>query len=378
MEQNKQVIVISGINLFEGGPLSVYKDCLRFLNDSLYIEDYRVVALVHKTILFNQKEFKNIEFMEFPKSRTSYFYRLYYEYIHFRSIADRFNIKVWLSLHDISPNLGAVRQAVYCHNPSPFDRVGWSGLFKQPTRFLFNRFYKFLYRINIHSNVFVVVQQKWIKDEFVEMFGLKADQVIIAPPKMPENLFRDQQLPAGINSSDGVTFFYPAFPRPFKNFEVIAEAIRILEQNSALKFTVYLTLDGKENGYSNNLMQKYGNLKNVRYTGILSREVVYSYYQHMDYLIFPSKLETWGLPISEFKQFEKPMLVANLPYAKETVGKYGQIKFFNPDNPVELAAYMEKIILGVPPDFDATADINYDAPVAKSWKSLFNYLIEVN
>ena len=34
-----------------------------------------------------------------------------------------------------------------------------------------------------------------------------------------------------------------------------------------------------------------------------------------DFLIFPSLLETWGLPISEFEQTNKKMILANLPYA---------------------------------------------------------------
>lgn len=76
----RKCIVISGINIFEGGPLSIFKDCLTYISNSDISTDFIVIALVHKSVLFNQTDFSNIKFEEFPKSRTSYFYRLYYEY----------------------------------------------------------------------------------------------------------------------------------------------------------------------------------------------------------------------------------------------------------------------------------------------------------
>ena len=99
---SKNNIVISAINFFEGGPLSVLKDCLTFLNESTYLKEYKFIALVHKKSLFVESEYANIEFIEFPKSRTSYAYRLYYEYVYFKSLAKKHNVFFWLSLHDIN------------------------------------------------------------------------------------------------------------------------------------------------------------------------------------------------------------------------------------------------------------------------------------
>ena len=72
---SKHNIVISAINFFEGGPLSVLKDCLTFLNDSTYLNEYKFIALVHKKNMFDKSEYANIEFIEFPKSRASYAHR---------------------------------------------------------------------------------------------------------------------------------------------------------------------------------------------------------------------------------------------------------------------------------------------------------------
>ena len=62
-------------------------------------------------------------------------------------------------------------------------------------------------------------------------------------------------------------------------------------------------------------------------------------------MIFPSKLETWGLPISN-SNYNKPILAADLPYAHETIGNYDKVNFFNPDDVNKLANYIEDYLDG--------------------------------
>lgn len=52
-------------------------------------------------------------------------------------------------------------------------------------------------------------------------------------------------------------------------------------------------------------------------------------------LIFPSKLEIFGLPISEFSKCDKPMLIADLPYVHEIAYSPSNM-FFNSENRKEL------------------------------------------
>ena len=44
----QKTIVVSAINLFEGGPLSILKDCIKCFEKSDKFSDYKLVALVHK------------------------------------------------------------------------------------------------------------------------------------------------------------------------------------------------------------------------------------------------------------------------------------------------------------------------------------------
>ena len=370
MSTNK-TIVISAVNFFEGGPLSVLKDCLAYVN-TVEFKSYHVIALIHKKDVIDVLQYPRIKFVEFPKSRSSYLYRLYYEYFYFNKIAKEYQVDFWLSLHDITPNIGNVLQAVYCHNPSPFNSTNFSDLLVQPTQFFFSLFYKYLYKINIKRNKYVIVQQLWIKDNFIKMFNLEAEKIIISKPQVPsvaKEYFKISE------RNEKFKFFFPTFPRPFKNIEVIGQAVAILNGIGVTDYEVIVTIDGTENKYASTIFDKFSQYSNIKFVGLISRDEVYQYYNIVDCLIFPSKLETWGLPISEFKQFSKPLIVADLAYAKETVGKYDKVCFFDPTSAAELANKMRNQIENSEHGYDETQFIKYPQPIVNSWAELFEKLL---
>ena len=93
-------------------------------------------------------------------------------------------------------------------------------------------------------------------------------------------------------------------------------------------------------------MRKYSNIEEIKFIGLQKRETVFDIFQETHCLLFPSKLESWGLPLSEFKIFNKPVISANLPYAKETLGDYGKVCYFNPDSAADLAHHMQDLMDG--------------------------------
>lgn len=368
----KKKIILSGVNLFQGGTLIILKDNLKYLNDFLSNE-FDIIALVHKKDLFCSNEFNKINFIEFPKSRNSYFFRLYLEYFYFKKISKKLKPYLWFSLHDISPNVSADIRAVYCHNASPFKKVSLSDLFFQPVLFLFTIFYKFLYKINLKENKFIVVQQNWIKKEFCNMFNLDENKILVCYPEYKiENFKIYDKTEKLIENSKIFTFFYPALARPFKNFEVIGEAIKLLEKNGIDNFRVLITIDGNENNYSKYIFNKYKYLKKIHFLGMLTFREVNEYYNISDVLLFTSTLETWGLPITEFKSFNKPIILSKLPYAYETVGNYNKALFFNPLMAHELADKMASLINGNVV-FDEALTIKEDNLIG--WAQLYNKIL---
>ena len=361
-------IIISGINMTEGGILSIYKDCLKYVEENL-TSKYKIIALVHTKGLFKKLDSENkIEFIEFEDSKKSWIKRCYYEYFYFKKLSKELKPYLWLSLHDITPNVETKRLAVYCHNSTPFYKMKLKDIKYDKKVFLFSKLYKYLYKINIKRNDYVIVQQDWIRKKFEKMYKIK--NIIVAPP---ENKYLIQKND-NKNKIEKKTFFYPSFPRIFKNFEIICKAVELLEKKGIKNFKVYLTIDGTENLYSKEIVEKYKNLKCIEFLGLLTREEVFEYYSKVECLIFPSKLETWGLPISEFKIYNKPIILSELEYAHETIGEYDKCLFFNPSFEDELEKQMLKII-NKEDKYENNKINNLNKNYKKNWKELFELLL---
>lgn len=357
-------LVVSAVNFTEGGPLSALRDCLTVAAASL-ADEWKIVALVHSRHLF---DIPRIEFIEFPKSKRSWLYRLFLEYWKFSSLSRKLRADVWLSLHDISPRIFAPKKLVYCHNPSPFYSPRFVDMLWDPGFFLFTLFYRFLYRINIHSNMYVVVQQDWIRQAFQRMYGI--NNIIVASPVVQCKSINV----SSVRSAKSI-FFYPALPRVFKNFEVLCDAAEILYQRGETEFEVRLTISGFENRYAAYLKRRYSSCPVISFIGLQSKEMMAVQYQEASALVFPSRLETWGLPISEAKAWRKYLLIADLPYAHETVGDYVDVNFFDPLNPGQLADLMDGHLKGtLCPHGSHQAFI--DEPYAANWEELIRLVVD--
>lgn len=361
-------IVISGINLFQGGTLSIYYDCLDSIIANGVNKKYNVTAFVHKTELF-EKYREKINIIQLPLSRKSYLFRLYYEYVYFYFVSLKKDIDIWISIHDITPNVLAKNIYTYCHNPTPFLKPDKKIRKYNRTVYFMAKFYKYLYKINIKRNTAVIVQQEWIRQEFKKMYHI--NNIIVAKPIILVDINHKKKLVC----NDKKVFIYPAVGRPFKNHEVICQAVELLEKQS-YKFEVIFTVDGTENKYTKYLYKKYCHLHSIKWLGFLSRNKVYELYEGSDCLIFPSLLETWGLPISECVALEKDMILADLPYSHETVGNYTQCTFFKPKNANELKIKMEDIITNKN-KMEGNVAIQYEKPSANNWGELMQLILEV-
>ncbi|MES2543619.1 MAG: glycosyltransferase [Bacteroidota bacterium] len=358
----QKTIVISGINITNSGILSIMTDCLTELENYSRDRDIKIIALVNSKTLFT---ISNIEYLEFPKSKKSWLFRIYYEYFFFKKLSKKIKPDIWFSLHDLSPNIVCKKKFVYCHNPSPFYNPtlkDWVFGFKIS---FFSWFYKYMYQINIKSNTAVFVQQNWIKEQFEKWFSLSNCKVAY-PISVPNT-----QIEKVILDSGKIHFFYPGFPRMFKNFEHLFEAILLLPEELKNKIQLHVTISGDENVYSKFLFHKYSKHDQFKFIGAISRKKVFGYYESMDALLFPSKLETWGLPITETIQFNKPLFVSDLPYANETVGNYGKVCFFDSNNPQDLS---EKITLLINQKLIFETNNRNYTPDFIGWEPVFNFI----
>ncbi|MCT3467001.1 hypothetical protein EFR21_08215 [Lactobacillus delbrueckii subsp. bulgaricus] len=147
------------------------------------------------------------------------------ERIYFKPFSKKLGVDIWISLQDITPNVVANKRYVYCHNPSPFNKMKLSEAKYGWKYYLFSKFYKYLYQINIKKNTAVIVQQDWMRKEFKKMFHI--DNVIVARPSGP---IASPTISDESKTNDKAIFIVPSFPRYFKNFQVVCKAVRLLKE----------------------------------------------------------------------------------------------------------------------------------------------------
>ena len=326
-----KTVVVSAVNIRKGGTLTILKDCLKYLSGLAEAGEWKVVAIVHKK---SQCDYPGIEYIEIPWSIKSWGRRLWCEYVTLYRISkelakrEGLPVEMWLSLHDTTPRVVAEHQEVYCQTSFPFLKIIPRDWIMDPKVPLFALFTRWAYRINVRKNDCLIVQQEWFKEALAKLLHLPESKFRVIPPKMPDL----SSVKASEIHYDVPLFFYASSPDCHKNFETLCEAACLLESKIGKgKFKVVLSIAGTENRYARWLHKKWGGVKSIEFAGYMSREDLFGLYKAADMFVFPSRIETWGLPISEYLAVtggKGKLLLADLPYAHGVASNAPQVKYF--------------------------------------------------
>lgn len=213
----------------------------------------------------------------------------------------------------------------------------------------------------------MIVQQEWLRKEISKISRLPENRLVVAPPVFdaPHIVNREAELPI---------FLYPATPDCHKNVETLCRAAALLEAKG-YSFKVVLTMSGTENKYASFLKKSFSHLRSIDFRGYMDREELYRQYGLATCLVFPSRVETWGLPISEYLPSGKPMLLADLPYSHETAAGAACVAFFPERDEQALTAKMEALLKGDRSGFGPVPTTTYAQPYAADWAELFELLL---
>lgn len=273
-------------------------------------------------------------------------------------------VDAFLSMQGANATIRARHKFVYCHNALGLERPPLSHLLHYPKSAALSLIYGLAYRFGIGRRATVIVQQEWQRRRFRERFGL--DRCIVAHPLERS----DRQSPRRHPRTAGrIEMIYPTSAEPHKNVGLLCEAVEILSSDDAGAFRLLLTLSGEENDYSRQLRKRFGHLPEISFAGQLTPAALAAAYERADLLVYPSKVESWGLPLTEAKQHGLGILAADLPYARETVGDYDAADFFDPQGAQALATRLRGILRGSRP-LSQTSWPRPAEPFAPDWGTL--------
>lgn len=362
----KKIVVINATNIVEGGPLTILYDAISSVL-KYFEDDVEITVLVSsKNIIKNNK----IKTIEFPLVQSSWFRRIIHELFIFNKLTKKIKPYFWLSLQDVSSIVYAHKQAVYCHCPISFHKFALKDIYLEPVSFIRGLLFNYIYRLNIHKNDFIIVQQEWMRNEFKKLFQHK--EIIVARPLLDNEPLKQKSQREKVPGKKFV-FIYPSLARFQKNYEVVCDAVEILNNDNVKNFEVHFTFSKNENRYSNYIFNKSKNLDQIKLIGRQDINYMKELYYKADALLFASKLETWGLPISESKNFGLPMILSDLPYAHEAVGNYEKVNFFKHNDAIDLS---NKIRDALNDKWSSNLTSDPKQLYAKNWKDLWKILLK--
>lgn len=319
-------IIVSAASLRMGGAVTIYKQFIQHLRDE--IGDNRYFVFVNKVL--PQPAIDGVRYYEIDiESRKR---RNWFDNTGCKEILEQegFVPDVVVSLQNTGVKCYAsASQLVYYHQPLPFFKQKWNPLKREErSKFLYKHFYLWFVKRSIGPKTRFVVQTKFIKDNLVKRLGIDESRVAICFPDVEvPNADMVQGYPF---PEDEVSLIFPSLYSPHKSHVTIVKAIGYLKRTNAeaLKnVRVYFTVGEDEAGELVNKIKKMGVEEYFCLTGRLPYEKTLSLYKTANAMLFPSTMETLGLPLVEAAAFGLPIVAADVPYAHEVLEGYEGVTF---------------------------------------------------
>lgn len=326
-------ILVYSVAADSGGALSVLMDFYKQFKEKKQNHYYFVVSTPRI------EECDNITVLRFPEIKKGWGHRLLFEYIKAPQLVKKYNIdKVFTTTNTIIPFVNK-EQVLFLQQCLPFIeyRFSWR---ESKILWIYQNLIGYLIIKSVKKANKVIVQTNWMKRVVACITKENVNKFHIKKTSIDSNMVKKFS-----GFQDVPIFFYPAGAFPYKNHILILKACKKLSEQYIFNYKVYFTLTGMENEYAKtlkNYVKKY-NLP-VEFIGIITRENVFNIYSR-SVLLFPSFVETVGLPLIEAKAAGCQILAVNMAFSREILAQYPNAYLFDKEDWKNLAKKMESIIL---------------------------------
>ncbi len=323
----KRVLVLD-VAADSGGALSV----LREYHDRLSRDDAR--DYVFCVGLPELPEAGNIRVCRFPWVKKSWLHRLWFDHVTVQRLLRRERIDAVLSLQNLAVSRTHLPQTVYLHQAIPFSDYRFR-LLKDPRLWVVQHLIGRGILASVRKASAVIVQTNWMKEAVCRRTGVPAEKIRVQPPLLPERPSRR------FRASDWKRrFFYPAAAYSYKNHALILQAMKRLAAQGITDYEMLFTLREEELPQTVDFPAIRGQL---RFLGPLPQEEVLRLYAET-VLVFPSYIETLGLPLLEAALAGAPVLAADRPFSREILADRENVGFFDPFDAETLATGMRRLL----------------------------------
>ncbi|MBE0650621.1 MAG: glycosyltransferase [Bacteroidales bacterium] len=312
-------IIVNASALRSGGALTILQQFIEAIPD----DGINYIVFCDDSITIDHSK-KNLQLV--PINARSFFKRF---------VWDAFRIKNWVKSYGIKPIAGISLQNtnfrigdycpnfIYYHQPIPLYPNNWS-LLKSSERALwfYKHIYPFFVKLFLNSQTEIFVQLEFIKVGFSRRFHFDANKIHV--------VFPDMEIPSYSQKAKifldykKLNLFYPASALIYKNHEVLFRSLLLIDEQLKKEVVLYLTNTSDEF----KVLPIFKNV-NIVFLDKITHDNVIWLFNNVDALLFPSYIETLGLPLIEAASFGLPVLAADLPYAREVLDGYTGVSYVN-------------------------------------------------
>lgn len=317
-------IVVSAASLRMGGAVTIYNQFLEHLKEE--IGDNQYFIFINKVL--QQPKINGVRYyvidIEARKKRNWFDSQGCKEIL----LQEGFNADAVISLQNTAVRcLQGLPQIVYYHQPLPFFKKEWNPFNRdERSKFLYKHFYLHFVKKSMDKNVQFVVQTEFLKRGLVQRLSIEGSRVHIC--------FPDVELPDA-DSIEPYPFvenicnlIFPSLYSPHKSHIVLLKALALLKQKMDIKnLRLYITVSKEEAPTLYEYADKNGLSENVIFMGKIPYNETLRLYKSANALLFPSTIETLGLPLVEAASFGLQIVAPDVDYAHEVLEGYEGVQY---------------------------------------------------
>jgi glycosyltransferase involved in cell wall biosynthesis len=278
----------------------------------------------------------NISVERFPWVKKSWFHRLWFDYVVCRRIIKKYRADRIISLQNTLVPAVRLPQTLYLHQPLPFCTYKFS-FFENKKFWIYQNIIGRLIKKSVRKAEKIIVQTEWMRQALVEQCGVAEGKI----EKLPPAVSVDVECRFDGDHWQRL-FFYPASNLSYKNHKVIFQAVLLLKQQGITDFQVVFTLTPST--LPKDCAALYEELRDIiQLAGNMSHSRVMALYGS-SVLLFPSYIETYGLPLLEASACKSPIIASDTPFSREILADYEYVDFFDAFSAEALKNLMQKYL----------------------------------
>jgi len=348
-------IVVNDIAASYGGALTILRQFYEYIRG--HDSDNEWIFILSEPHI---EETDRIKVLLRPDIKASGLKKLLFDLFTGRYYIDSLEPDVVLSLQNIITFGVKAPQLTYIHQSIPFADARRFSLLKRDERAtaVYQRLIGRIIKASAQYADGVIVQTEWMREAVAEQSRTGKAKIIAARPDIPPLPDASRYIPF-----NGSSFFCPTNGEVYKNIGAVTAACRALRREGITDFRVALTLE-----------QGSVNDPNIDCIGYQDR-VGMAHRYASSVLLFPSYIETIGLPLAEARRFGAPIIAADRRYARETLEGYDNAYYFDPFAPCGPAELMKSAVMGEMQRTDVNTENKQTPPAESGWKKVYEYIL---